>query len=206
MSDRMKKATTILLLILLWTISASAQEAFSSARWRFSMTLPEFWISMDKKTRDAISDNFEFSEEALKKILDGDKGTTLVAAYYYRNPERGMNVHPQVQVAARRKSAMEFAAFRRQMLASTASFKQVFPDIVFSEPKEIEISGIRSVLMTGVFTIKGPDDRVLRARSRIYAVPLANYFFQITLNDGQDRDADFSKEFEELVKTIRIGK
>jgi hypothetical protein len=202
----MKKASAILLLILLWTASATAQESFSSARWRFHMNLPEFWTSMDKKTRDAISDDFEFSEEALKKILDGDKGTTLVAAYYFHDPKRVMSLFPQVQVEARKKSAMEFSVFRNQIIASSASLKKVFPDIVFGEPKEIEISGIKSILMAGVFTIKGPDDRILRARSRIYAVPLANYFFQITLNDGQDSDADFSKEFDELVKTIRIGK
>ena len=201
----MKKTVTILFLILLWAASTAAQENFSSAPWRFKMTLPEFWTSMDKKERDAIADNFEFSEEALKKILDGDKGTTLVAAYYYHKPDRKMGLYPQVQVEARKKSPMEFSVFRKGIVNSLGSLKTVFPDIVFGEAKEVEVSGIKSILMTGVFTIKGPDDRVLRARSRIYAVPLANYFFQITLNDGQDPDADFSKEFDELVKTMRIG-
>jgi hypothetical protein len=202
----MKKTSTILLLILFWATSAIAQETFSSTRWRFSMELPQYWTSMNKETHDAIADNFEFSEEALKKILDGDKGTTFIAAYYYQKPGQGMSVHPQVQVQARRKGPVNFAQFRTSIVNSIASFKTIFPDIVFSDAKEVEVSGIRSVLMTGVFSIKGPDNRILRARSRIYAVPLVNYFFQITLNDGQDPDADFGKEFDGIVKTIRVGR
>lgn len=200
----MTKTSIILLLILLWASSAIAQETFSSTRWRFSMELPQYWTSMDKKTRDAIADNFEFSEDALKKILDGDKGTTLIAAYYYHKPGLEMSPYPQVQVEARRKSPVDFAVFRTSIVNSLVSLKTVFPDIVFTDATEVEVSGVRSVLMTGVFSVKRPENRIVRARSRIYAVPLGSYFFQITLSDGQD--ADFSKEFDALVKTIRIGR
>lgn len=201
-----KKTLAVVFWVLSCTIAGSAQEIFTSKQWGLSMSLPKFWISMDKKARDSISDNYEFTEEALKKILDGDKGSTLVTAYYFNQPGRAMAVYPQVQIEARRKGRVDFAVFKAAIIKSSDSLKTVFPDITVRDAREVEVSGIKSVAMTAEFTIKDTNDRVKRARSRIYAVPLPNYFFQITLNDGQDPDADFSREFDALMNSMKIAK
>ena len=44
----------------------------------------------------------------------------------------------------------------------------------------------------------------MKARARIYSIPYKNYFFQISMVDGQVEE-DNSKLFDELVKTIKIG-
>ena len=52
--------------------------------------------------------------------------------------------------------------------------------------------------------MKSQNGNELKVRSRTYAIPYKNYFFQVNFTDGQIGE-DCNKEFEELVKTIKIG-
>jgi len=53
--------------------------------------------------------------------------------------------------------------------------------------------------------MKTQFNQILKVRSRAYAIPQKSYFFQINFTDGQIEE-DCTKEFDELVKTIKIGK
>ena len=52
--------------------------------------------------------------------------------------------------------------------------------------------------------MKSQSGQELKVRSRTYAIPYRNHFFQVNFTDGQSGE-DCKKEFDELVKTIKIG-
>ena len=51
----------------------------------------------------------------------------------------------------------------------------------------------------------GQDGGDLKVRSRTYAIPYKDYFFQINFTDSKEVE-DCSKEFDGILKTIKIGK
>ena len=52
--------------------------------------------------------------------------------------------------------------------------------------------------------MKTQNGQEMKVRSRTYAIPYKNYFFQLNFTDGQTCE-DYNEEFDELVKTIQIG-
>jgi hypothetical protein len=202
----MKRTSVSLFIVLCCAVLGFSQETFSDKRFGFSMQTPKGWIAMTKSDQKENLGRMEVSDEALEQILRSGKGATFLGGFYKYDPQTTPGLIPSIQIEARTKGPMDFAAFKTQLVKSTASLKTVFPDIVFENVQEVEISGIHSLLLVGKFTMKTADDQVLRARSRIYAIPLKNYFLQATFNDGQDAAGDCSAEFSELTKTIRIGR
>ena len=200
----MKNVLITIALFLTLTAVVPAQEVFSSKRWGFEVTLPKFWVARDTEAYESNINNFKLSEDSLKAILDGDKGTRFIASYYFNEPGRLMSLRPQLVLSAHKKTPAAFETFKRDIVRSSGTLKTAFPDIVLSKAAEVDVAGLRSVLHVGSFTMVMPDKSVLKARSRIYSIPLNNYFFQLTLNDGQDPATDFSVVFDEIVKSIKI--
>ena len=52
--------------------------------------------------------------------------------------------------------------------------------------------------------IIGQYGEEMKVRSRTYAIPYKNYFFQVNFTDGQIEE-DCSTLFEKLLSTIKIG-
>ena len=73
------------------------------------------------------------------------------------------------------------------------------------EPSEVEISGIRSLLVRSRFTMNGGNGQTIKVRSKTYAVPVNDFFYQMNFTDSQDGE-DCTAEFDELLKTVTIRK
>lgn len=199
----MKIALTLLAILVL-VGSSSAQEVFSSPRWGFEMQSPRKWLPMTKQERADNAGKFEVSEDALARILESDKGATFIQGFYKYDPQTTSGLIPTIQIEARRKPPVDFGTFKSQIIKNSASLKTVFPDIAFAEFEEVEISGIRSVLARATLTMTTADGQILRSRSTIYSVPLKNFYFQLTFNDGQDKEFDCTEEFLQLRNSIKI--
>ena len=88
---------------------------------------------------------------------------------------------------------------------SSKGFKTVFPDFAYIDPPtEITISEIKSVYFIGSYSMKSQNGDSINIRSRTYAIPYKNYLFQVNFIDGPTNE-DCSKEFDNLIKTIKIG-
>lgn len=202
----MKSMFPLLLLLLGSTVLAYGQEAFVIKQYGFSMKTPKDWIATDKAE---LSDNlkkFDLTDEALKKLLKENNGSIVLAAFYKYAVTAKVGLIPTIQVRARSKGPVEYQEFKRAIVKSMETSKQILDEYEFAEePSEIEISGVKSVLIVGKFKMKGKKGQILNVRSRMYAIPLKNYFFQVNFTDGFAGD-DCSDEFDELVKTIKIGR
>ena len=172
----------------------------------FSMDKPMDWIVADNKEILENLEKFELTEENFTKLIHDNKGSFLLISYYKYNPETHAGLIPTIQINIRANAANNFDEFKNAMIQSTNSFKNYFEDFEFTvSPSVIEISGIKSIYFIGNFSMQIQNGETIKVRSRTYAIPNGDYFFQVNFTDGQDSE-DCSKLFDELIETVKIGK
>ncbi|KNB61917.1 hypothetical protein AC804_03160 [Chryseobacterium sp. Hurlbut01] len=182
-----------------------AQKQFENKQYEFKIQEPNNWIEASNKELIKNLEKFDVTEENLTKLISDNKGSILLTSFYKYNPKTHTGIIPTIQVNVRTKGNIDFTQFKNSMTESTKSFKTYFEDFEFiKNVTEIEISGIKSICFIGKFTMKTQDGQELKVRSRTYAIPYKNYFFQVNFTDGP-LDEDCTAEFDGLVKTIKVG-
>jgi hypothetical protein len=198
----------IILLVFIVTNSINLvyrQKKFVNKEYEFEIQEPENWIEASNKVLLKNLEKFEVNEENLNKLIADNKGSVLLTSFYKYDPKTHAGIIPTIQINVRSKGKSNFEQFKSAMAQSANGFKKYFEDFEFiQEITEIEISGIKCVYFIGKFTMKTQNGQVMKVRSRTYAIPYKNYFFQLNFTDGQIGE-DCTEEFDNIVKTINIG-
>lgn len=202
----MKKCLFLTFAFLIFSFQGFSQKVYESKHFEFSIQEPRKWfIAGNKELNDNLK-KIEMTEDELAKLLKTNNNSILLGAFYKYNPKTTSGLIPTIQINVRPNNTKDFEGFRLGLNNSAMSLKQYFSDFEFIENlKEIEVSNIKSLYFIGKFTLQTQDGQTMKVRSRTYAIPYKNYFFQINFTDGQTGE-DCTKEFDELVKTIKIGK
>jgi hypothetical protein len=201
----MRKIIVFIALATALVIGVKGQEPVAVTKFGFSIQPPKGWITANKDVRNENVRRLEMSDDALKKLLESDKGTTSLLSYFRQDPNTTAGLVPVVNVDVRRMAPVPYQQFKADLTKSADGLKTYFPDIKFGAPADVEIGGIRSVLFTSTFTMKTADGQILQVRNRVYGIPMGNYFFQISLNDGPEKELDCTHEFDQVIKSIKIG-
>lgn len=198
----------IILLVFIITSSLNlvyGQKNFENKEYGFIIQEPKNWIEASNKVLLKNLEKFEVTEENLSKLISDNKGSILLTSFYKYDPKTHAGIIPTIQINLRAKGKSDFEQFKKGMAESATGFKKYFQDFEFiNEITEIEISGIKCVYFIGKFTMKTQNGQEMKVRSRTYAIPYKDYFFQLNFTDGQIGE-DCTIEFDELVKTIKIG-
>jgi len=198
----------IILLVFIITHSLNlvyGQKNFENNEYGFKIQEPNNWIEASNKVLLKNLEKFELTEENLSKLISENKGSIILTSFYKYDPKTHAGIIPTIQINVRLKGNSNFEQFKNAIAESAKGFKKYFQDFEFiDEITEIEISGIKCVYFIGKFTMKTENGQEMKVRSRTYAIPYKNYFFQLNLTDGQSGE-DCTKEFDELIKTIKIG-
>ena len=198
----------IILLVFIVTNSINlvySQKKFVNKEYEFEIQEPKNWIEASNKVLLKNLEKFEVSEENLTKLISDNKGSILLTSFYKYDQKTHAGIIPTIQINVRYKGKSDFEQFKSGMAQSAIGFKKYFADFEFiNEITEIEISGIKGVYFIGKFTMKTQNGQEMKVRSRTYAIPYKNYFYQLNFTDGQVGE-DCTKEFDELLKTIKIG-
>jgi hypothetical protein len=196
----------LFLLVLVSSLNTIyGQKTFVNKEYGFQIEEPEKWIEANNTELLKNLEKFEMNEENLSKLISNNKGSLLLTSFYKYNPKTHAGLIPTIQINVRAKVGNNFEQFKSVIIESSKSFKKYFEDFTYlKEPTKIEISGIKSIYFVGKFTMKTQNGQEIKVRSRTYAIPFKNYFFQLNFTDGQTVE-DCNKEFDELVKTIQIG-
>ncbi|WP_310556023.1 hypothetical protein [Flavobacterium sp.] len=201
----MKKRLIIIIVFIGLCFSVNAQKKFENKQYGFAIQEPKNWIEASNEVLKKNLVKFEVSDENLAKLIENSKGSILLTSFYKYDPKTTAGLIPTIQINVRNKPVDDFEYFKSLIIQSSKGFVKVFEDFEFiEEAKEIEISGINSVYFIGKFTMKGKDGQEMKVRSRTYAIPFKKYFFQVNFTDGQTGE-DCTLEFDELIKTIKIG-
>ncbi|MCY2688586.1 hypothetical protein [Salinimicrobium sp. TH3] len=182
------------------------QGKFENSQFGFSMAEPENWTQADNDDLLKNLSKIDLKEEDLKKLISDHNGSLLLTSFYKYNLSTHAGLIPTIQVNVRKNDTRNFNEFTSLITQSANSFKQYFPDFSFeTAPKVVEIGGIKSIYFVGKFSMQTANGESLKVRSRTYAIPHGNYFFQLNFTDGQITE-DNSDLFDALAKTVRIGR
>jgi hypothetical protein len=181
------------------------QKKFVNKEYGFQIDEPKTWIEASNKELLKNLEKFEVTEENLSKIISNNKGSILLTSFYKYDPKNHAGLIPTIQINVRNKGVGDFESFKNVIIESAKGFKKYFADFEYiKEPTEIEVSGIKCVYFIGKFTMKTQSGEEMKIRSRTYAIPYKNYFFQVNFTDGQI-DENCNEEFDKLISTIKIG-
>jgi hypothetical protein len=201
----MRKNLQAILLIFISATFLLGQKTFESKKFDFSMQEPKDWIIIEKSELIKNLEKLDFTEAELEQLIKNSKGSIPIIVYVKYDHTKKAGLIPKIQIDVRANNTKNFPQFKAALTQFTQSLKEVFEGFEFiQEPKEIEVSGIKSVMFIGRFAIKTQKGEELKVRSRVLAVPYKNYFFQVNLIDGQIEE-DNAELFDKIIKTIKIG-
>lgn len=194
----------LLLFALAFTATVSAQMRFENKTFGFSMAEPQGWIWANSDDLKINLEKLDIDEEDLKKILKDHKGSVLLQSFFKYDPQTHPGLIPAIQINVRERNNPDFDIFKEYVIKSARNLQKVYTDYTFVEDvTETKISGIRSLYFISKFTMKTDNGQELRVRSRIYVIPVKDYYFQINMTDGVLTD-DCSDEYDQLIKSIKI--
>ena len=155
----------------------------------FHIPPPNNWYRVS--VRD-ISDNLsrlEMSDPQLTKAISDLKGTLLLVSYAKYNPSEHAGLIPSFQVNLWNNPTKTFRDFFLMVSKGSEEMRRAWDQFQYvDKPQIVKIASKQSVYFAGKFTVKAADGQILKARTRVYAIPKEDKFFQINLNDGDEDD------------------
>jgi len=206
MKINIKKILPIIVLIIISTTLLFGQKNFENKNFGFSIQEPKDWIVAANKELIKNFEKLDFTDENLVKIFQNEKQFIFLTAFIKYDVNEHAGLIPKIQVSVLPQNTKDFQQFKVAITKTANNLKNFIEGYeLIQEPKEIEISGIKSVYFLGKLTVKTQKGMELKSRNRILAIPYKNYFFQISFVD-EEIGENSSELFDALVKTIKIGK
>lgn len=168
----------------------------------FYMEAPQGWHPV---TTEGMVANLQaqIDPARMRQILTNMSSTTVLAVYQRYLPDEHRGLIPKIQVSVRRNPAKTFDAFRTAIIKSTDQLRALFPDMTLIQPvHEVSVGGRRAVTFTANYTVDMKIAGKLQVRSRTYAVPIDDSFFQLAFTDGSGEDC--AAIFDALIGTVRF--
>jgi len=142
-----------------------------------------------------------FSDKMKEDILANSTSTQLFG--YAAPVKAGALYRPNIQVLLIKNGTQHFSQFKSSLKASLETFKNKLSDFkVIDSISEIVIDGKNTVYakISGYLPTKTGDKAQLI--SRIYAIPVEKYFYQITMNDSEDYNCE--DEFKKVLASLQL--
>lgn len=196
----------ILLLFFILSLNVThGQNKFENKQYGFSMLEPTNWIETTNKELLENLKKIEMNKDNLSQLITNNKGSLLLTSFYKYDPRSHAGIIPTIQVNVRNNKTANFEQFKNSVIQGSKGLKSYFSDFGFiKEPTEISISGIKSMYFITKFSMKSKRGEDMKVRSRTYAIPYKDYFFQVNFTDAQNGE-DCTEEFDILAKSIKIG-
>lgn len=175
----------------------------TSNSFTFSMKAPEKWNEITNEDIWNNIDKFKLTDSELNKYISDHKGSVLLLAYLKYKQTEHPGLIPTIQVNLRINTTNNFKDFFLLMSKSAEDMKKHLNDYEFIDnPDTLLVGGKKAMFFSAKFTMSTKNGAIINARSRTYAVPNGDKFFQINFTDGDGEDC--SKLYDELLKTIEF--
>ncbi len=168
----------------------------------FYMEAPQGWHPL--KTEGMVANlQAQIDPARMRQILANMSSSTVLAVYQKYLPDKHPGLIPKIQVSVRRNPAKTFDAFRAAITKSADQLRELFPDMTLIQPiHDVSVGGRRAVTFTATYSMDTKVAGKLQVRSRAYAVPIDDYFFQFGFTDGSGEDC--AAIFDALIGTVRF--
>jgi len=183
------------------------QRAFTSNEFGFTMLEPSGWVLAEKRVLDEGLTQMDLSDATLEKLLKDDDVLLFAYTKYVPDSKPGLNPKIEARVVSNRLNrSLSFDEFKPAIVRAFQTLKSGLQAYAYiQEPTPIDVVGATGVYQISKFKMRTKERTEYYVRSRTYAIPYKTYFFQISFVDEVGGE-DCSAVFDELVKSIKIGK
>ena len=197
----MKKIVLCLLFLVCLFNYVVAQERLTSPTG-ISIVHPDKWKLASKDDFADSVKKLDFTEEQLERLLKSN-GSLLIWGFLKYDPKGHPGIIPTIQIRMLSNPTTSFESFTKAYKGLRERDKDLFQNLKIESPiKEDWIGAQRALSLTFAYELyKG--GLTFDVRTRAFAVPVGKHFFQITFIDDPTTE-DCQKEFDEIVKSIRI--
>ncbi len=169
----------------------------------FHIQFPENWIEFQRSdVLNSVKYKYEIPDSLKAKILKNQKSVQI---YGYAAPAKAeMKYRPNIQVLLLKKPTTNNKDFKRAIESSMQSFKTVFSNLQIIDSfttKTIDNKNAIYGKISGLMNTKSGEK--VQVTTRIYAIPVGKYFYQLTFNDTNDYN--FESVFNEVISTIKLN-
>ena len=189
-------------------VSVQAQQkTFTSSEFGFTMLEPSGWVLAEKRFLDESLEQMDLSDATLEKLLKDEDVLLFAYTKYVPNSRPGLNPKIEARVVSNGVNrSLSFEEFRPAIVRAFQTLKSDLQAYAYlQEPTPIDVTGATGVYQISKFKMRTKERTEYYVRSRTYAIPYKTYFFQISFVDEVGGE-DCSAVFDELVKSIKIGK
>ncbi|MGV3461529.1 MAG: hypothetical protein ACO1N9_13860 [Flavobacterium sp.] len=195
----MKKIYTLLLLLI--SLTVSAQERITLDIFGFSIQPPEGWYEADKKEMLENLDKFEltdeFREQALKDLSKDNRRLT----YYKYDPLKTRGIIPTITLLFKPVKIKTAEAFRQTIEAIEKRYPEMLKNYKTVSVVSTTVGGQRAIRVISTYNLNDPTgDEVLLSAIAIY-IYRGTYFIKSTLVEQINKE-DNSEVYDEMLKTI----
>lgn len=183
------------------------QRTFTSNEFGFTMLEPSGWVLAEKRVLDEGLTQMDLSDATLEKLLKDDDVLLFAFTKYVPDSKPGLNPKIEARVVSNRLNrSLSFDEFKPAIVRAFQTLKSDLQAYAYiQEPTPIDVVGATGVYQISKFKMRTKERTEYYVRSRTYAIPYKTYFFQISFVDEVGGE-DCSAVFDELVKSIKIGK
>ena len=201
----MKKPLFVVYILLSTFLNMNSKENSNEVIEQLHIEKPDNWIEINDSQLKKNFDKYELSEEQLEHTVKELDSMLVLKSIYKYNPESYVGLIPSIHIVVLRNETKDFSEFEKMVHNSVDEYKKFFSDFILIEkPKEVTISGIKSIYFVSEFSIYTEDNKVIKTRTSLYAIPNGNYFYQINFNDPEINN-DNSELINQSIKSIKIG-
>ncbi|RAR70674.1 hypothetical protein [Flavobacterium aciduliphilum] len=194
----------LLLLFILCSINSIGQTFFENKQFGISMQNPTNWNVSDNQLLLKNLEKLDFSNEVTAELIKANKGMIVLASFYKYDINNHIGLIPTITINVRINQTKNFEDFKTFQKESSKGLKKYLDDFEYIiEPKEIQLSNRKGMEYRCKYSMKTKDGEILKIKSLNYFIPIGKYYLCFNFIDGLEKD-DCTKEFEELIKTIKI--
>ena len=188
--------------------SAGQASVFESRAFGFSMKAPVGWQPLSEVEVAQNLEGLDLDLKVREKLLL-EQGRILLFAYSKQKPGTIDGIIPKIEARVISNGLgriLTFGEFKPAAISAMKRFAVNYETYEYViEPSETLVSGVRAVYQITKFRLKAGRGDSHSVRSRTYFIPYQTWFFQISFSDDP-KNNDCSALFDELIRSIRIGK
>lgn len=168
----------------------------------FYIKFPDNWVQFQRNdVLNSVKNKYELSDKTKEEILANSNSTQL---YGYAAPSKPNTLYrPNIQVLLIKNQAQNFGQFKKGIEMSLEGFKTKISDLqILDSFHTVTIDNKQAVYgkISGfVMTKSGEKAQLI---TRIYAIPVGKFFYQLTLNDSGDYDCE--EEYKKVVHSLKL--
>jgi hypothetical protein len=150
---------------------------------------------------NSVKNKYDLSDKTKEELLAKTNSTQL---YGYAAPSKpNILYRPNIQVLLLKNQAQNFGQFKKGIEMSLEGFKKIISDLkiidsfhtVTIDNKEAVYAKVSGFIMTK----NGEKAQLI---TRVYAIPVGKFFYQLTLNDSGDYDCE--EEYKKVVQSLKL--